>query len=365
MTSVSSDSGDLFSNRDLEQEADLEGAAQITVKDGETFEITSEGVYIISGSAKNCTVKVNTDNESKVQLVLDGVTVENEDFPAIYVVSCDKCFITTTDSENSLSVTGSFVSDGETKTDAVIFAKDDIVLNGKGVLNITSSQGNGISGKDDIKVTGGTYSITCAKDAIEANDSILINDGTFSISTQKDGLHAEDDSDDTQGIIRILGGAFSIKAGSDGIQATALVQIDGGSFVINASEGIEATYVKMNGGSVNITASDDGINASNKSSAYDPTVEINGGELTISMGQGDTDAIDANGSIYVNGGTINITAPTSSFDYDKTAEFNGGTIIINGEEVSEIPQSMMGGPGGMGGRGGMGGNNGGRGGRFM
>jgi hypothetical protein len=41
----------------------------------------------------------------------------------------------------------------------------------------------------------------------------------------------------------------------------------------------------------------------------------------------------------------------SSFDYDRTAEFNGGTIIINGTEVSEIPQSMMGGGmhGGMGG----------------
>ena len=46
----------------------------------------------------------------------------------------------------------------------------------------------------------------------------------------------------------------------------------------------------------------------------------------------------------------------SAFDYDRTAEFNGGTIIINGQEVSEIPQSMMGGGmhGGMGGmRGGM------------
>ena len=44
-----------------------------------------------------------------------------------------------------------------------------------------------------------------------------------------------------------------------------------------------------------------------------------------------------------NNGTINITAPTSSFDYDMSAEYNGGTIIINGQQVSEIPQSIMGG----------------------
>ena len=95
--------------------------------------------------------------------------------------------------------------------------------------------------------------------------------------------------------------------------------------------------------------------------AYETAIVFNGGNVNVSMGQGDTDAIDSNGSIYVNGGTINITAQMSSFDYDRTAEFNGGTIIVNGQEVSEIPQSMMG--GGM--RGGMNsGFGGGRGGRF-
>ena len=83
--------------------------------------------------------------------------------------------------------------------------------------------------------------------------------------------------------------------------------------------------------------------------------EFNGGDITIVMGQGDTDGVDSNGSIYVNGGTINITAQMSSFDYDNEAQLNGGTVIINGEQVTDIPQSMMG--GGMGGamNGGMGG----------
>lgn len=71
------------------------------------------------------------------------------------------------------------------------------------------------------------------------------------------------------------------------------------------------------------------------------------------MGQGDTDAIDANGNIIVSGGTINITATVSSFDYDGTATYTDGTIIINGTQVDSIPQSMMGGGGigNMGGRG--------------
>ncbi len=358
-TGTLNDSQDIFSKRDLNQEPDLSDAETVEVQDERVITITEAGIYIISGQASNCTIKVEADKEAKVQLVFDGVSISNDDFPAVYVVSADKCFITTTDSENSLKVTGKFISDGDTKTDAVIFSKDDLVLNGTGTLNITSAYGNGISGKDDIKITGGTYNIKTAQDAIEANDSIAVCDGNFTINTSKDGFHAENDDDDTTGWIYISGGVFSISAASDAIQATSYAQIDGGVFDINAREGIEATYVQINDGQISITASDDGINASKKSSAYSvPVVEFNGGNTTIVMGQGDTDAVDANGNIYVNGGTIDVTATVSSFDYDGTAEFNGGTIIINGSEVDSIPQSMFGGFGGPGNFGGFDGRNG-------
>ncbi|MBR6393413.1 MAG: carbohydrate-binding domain-containing protein [Ruminococcus sp.] len=344
-------SEDIFTERDLEQTADTSEAQDITVADNKIIDITNEGVYVISGTAKNCTIKVNADDKAKVQLVLDGVSITNDDFPAIYVVSADKVFVTTTDSENSLTVSGEFTADGETNTDAVIFSKDDLVLNGTGTLNITSDYGNGITCKDDMKITGGTYNMNSALDAFEANDSISISDGKFNINTKKDGFHCE--NDETGGTITVTGGTFEIEGVSDGFQACALLQIDGGDITVNAAEGLEATYILINDGNISIYASDDGINASTTTNAYDTAVEINGGNINVEVGPGDTDAIDSNGSIYVNGGTINVTAQMSSFDYDQTAEFNGGTIIINGTEVSEIPQSMTGGGmhGGM--RGGM------------
>jgi len=292
-----------------------------------------------------------------VQLVLNELNVTNSSSPVIYVVSADKCFITTTKTENTLSVTGSFSADGDTNTDAVIYSKDDIVLNGTGTLTISSAAGNGISGKDDVKITGGTYTITSKLDGIEANDSIAIYDGNISIQSSKDGLHSEDSDDDTVGYIYIKNGTINITAASDAVQGTTLTQIDGGTLTLKGSEGIESTYVRINDGTISIAASDDGINATIKSNSYGtPTVEFNGGSTTIVMGQGDTDAVDSNGNIYVNGGTINITATVSSFDYDGTAEYNGGTIIINGNQVDSIPQSMMG--GGMRGAGGMNGQNG-------
>ena len=333
--------GELFTKRDLAQTADLSEAQSITVADGKTIDITDEGVYVLSGSAKNCTIRVSADETAKIQLVLDSVSIENSDFPAIYVISADKVFVTTTESENTLTVSGQFRTDGDTNTDAVIYSRDDLVLNGTGTLHVTSDYGNGISCKDDLKVTGGTYLVTTALDSFEANDSISVYDGTFRIRTGKDGFHCE--NDDAEGTVTILGGTYTITADSDGIQACALLEIDGGTMEITGSEGLEATYVRINDGNINISASDDGINASAATNSCETAIEINGGNLNVAVGQGDTDAIDSNGSIYVNGGTINITAQMSSFDYDVKAEFNGGTIIINGTEVSEIPQSMMGG----------------------
>ena len=109
-------------------------------------------------------------------------------------------------------------------------------------------------------------------------------------------------------------------------------------------EGIEATYIKINDGNISISASDDGINATNKSKEYETLVEINGGNINITMGAGDTDGVDSNGNIIINGGTISVTG-NSTFDYDGTGTINGGTVIVNGETVTSLPNQMMGGPG--------------------
>ena len=350
-----------FSKRDLEQTADLTDAARLTVADGQIIDITTAGTYLIAGTAGNCTIRVDLDDPNgKVQLVLDGVSITNSDFPTIYVVEADKCFITTTQTVNTLAVTGAFRADGETNTDAVIYSRDDVTFNGEGTLSIKSTKGNGISCKDDLTVTGGTYILDTALDSLEANDSIAISGGIFTITSQKDGLHSENDEDNTLGYIYIAGGAFTINAKSDGIQGTTFVRIDDGTLQIKGSEGIEATCVEINGGEIDIYGSDDGINASRKSSTYGtPTITVNGGHLKVEVGAGDTDALDANGDIIVNGGTIEVTQNgMSSFDYDGKAEFNGGTIYINGTQVDSIPQSMFG-PGGGGFPGGGGNGNGG------
>lgn len=343
------DTTDLFSNRDLEQSADMTNAIQVALKNGEDITIKDEGVYVFSGDVSNVTIIVEAEEDAKVQIVLDGVSIKNADAPAIYVKTADKVFVTTTDSENDLSVTGTFVADGDINLDAVIYSKSDLVLNGVGIINIVSTTANGISAKDELKVTGGTYNLTTEADSIEANDAIVIYSGIINIQSGKDGLHSENEEDTSLGYIYIAGGELTITAADDAIHGTSIVQIDGGTINIESCmEGIEGTYIQINNGDIIIDANDDGINASNKSN-YDVVIEVNGGTIEVTMANGDTDGFDANGSIYINGGTIAVTG-NSAFDADNVAQLNGGDVTVNGSKITEIVQTGPGGGGMPGGK---------------
>ncbi len=345
------DTTNMFTQTDLTQTVDTTTAKKITLEDGKDVTIDAAGTYVITGTAKNSTVIVNASADAEVHLVFDNASITNTNKPTVYAVNAKNVYVTTTqNSTNNLKVTGEFTEDDGKNIDAVIFAKTNITL---GTLNIDSSA-NGVASNNDLKVTGGTYNINTTKHGFKALNSIRVADGTFNINAKKDGFHSENEDDLTTGYVYIAGGNFTINSEDDGIQGTTITEIDGGTFDINAVEGIEGTYVQINDGTIKIYATDDGINASEKATNYDVQLEINGGNLDITMAEGDTDALDANGTLTINGGYINITAQ-SAFDYDLTGILNGGTVIVNGTQVTTLENSMMGGPGGQPGQGGPGG----------
>ena len=415
-----------FKDSDLNSSYSVNGSTYISLSD-EDIRITRAGTYILEGEMNDAGIIVDVSKDETVQLVLNNVSIQANDFAAIYIVEADEVIITLAqDSINTLSDKTSYTQIDDNNVDAIIYSKADLTLNGSGTLNIDTvnhglvskddlvitegtysinASGQGIRGKDCLKISGGTFNISSVKDALKSDNSedeyrgyVYITGGTFVISSQADGIYGyrmvdieggdftiatsksssadsykgiksdllitisggtmnldtADDGIHCDGDIYIASGDIEIVSKDDGIHADGMVQIDNGNISITAYEGIEGTYIQINDGTIYISASDDGINAGQKSNSYTATVEINGGYLTIVMGQGDTDGIDSNGYLYINGGTVNITGQ-SPFDYDKEAQYNGGTLIVNGSETTEITNQFAGGMGNMGGFGGGGG----------
>lgn len=332
-------SSDLFTDRDLDQTPDLDDAKYYTVSDWEDITITEEWIYVLQWTAEDVTVYVEAWKEDKIQIVLNWVSITNSDFPCIYVKQADKVFITTTDSENTLEITGEFVDDGETNTNWAIFSKDDITLNWVWTLTINSTK-NWIVSKDDLKITWWTYDITASKKAIDANDSIRILDWTFNLTAWTDWLHAENNDDDSLWYIYIWWWDFTINVWDDAIHAISIVQIDDGNIVISWAEWIEWTFVQINWWNIDITASDDWINAAHKSDSYEAAIMFNGWYTKITMWAWDTDWMDANGNLYIYGWTIDITA-RSPADYDWSVVYSWWTLIIDWEEYTYVPNQMM------------------------
>ena len=354
---------EMFTERDLSGDYDESGAEIITL-DGESVTISEEGTYIISGTLSDGQIIVDATEEAKVQIVLNGASITSSDSAALYVKTADKVFVTTAaGTDNTLANGGSFTADGDTNIDGAVFAKDDITFNGSGSLTITSPAGHGVVGKDDVKIAGGTVTITAAKHGIQANDSVRIAeaDVTITSGSDKDGIHVSDDADEEEGtesdsFFYMADGSLTITSDDDGIHADASVIIEGGTINITKSyEGIEGLSIDISGGSVTLTAADDGLNAAggNASSGSqtfgsddwgggfpgggfndggtDGSIVISGGNIHITAGG---DGIDSNGSVEITGGYMVIEGPsygdTSVLDHNSTATITGGTFIGTG-----------------------------------
>lgn len=341
---------EMFTERDLSGDYDENGAvtidlngtaAQASAADGVTIDgsditITAEGVYIVSGTLSDGQIIVDADDTAKVQIVLNGASITSSDSAALYVKSADKVFVTTAaGTDNTLANGGSFTADGTTNIDGAVFAKDDVTFNGSGSLTVDSPAGHGIVGKDDVKIAGGTLTINAANHGIQANDSVRVTEATVTVNAQnKDGIHASDDADEEEGtasdsFFYMAGGSLTVSAGDDGIHAEAEVLVEGGSIeVIRSNEGIEALSIRIAGGDIKVAATDDGFNASGGNNG---SIEISGGSTYITAGG---DGIDSNGSVLISGGYTVVCGPmsgdTSVLDHNSTATITGGTFIGTG-----------------------------------
>ena len=121
-------------------------------------------------------------------------------------------------------------------------------------------------------------SVSCK--GLKAGTALIVSGGTITIDALDDALH-------TDGDMTISGGECILSSGDDGAHAdNALTVLDGKITVLTSYEGLEANQLTLAGGDIDVTASDDGINASGGSDGFGNIGGFGGGHGGSSGGRG-------------------------------------------------------------------------------
>ena len=288
-----------FTTNDQNGSWDTTGAAVITltgdgasisgngayVYDGDVV-IAEAGRYVLSGSLEDGSIIVDAHDSSKVWILLDGVEINCSDDACIQVDQADKVFLTLAEGSQNILTSGSVYSDTALSdgTDGAIFAHDDLTINGSGSLTVTAQYSHGISANDDLVITGGTITISAVDDAIHANDSIRIKDVAITVTAGDDGLLTSNEVEN--GYLYIESGTLDITASGDGIHTTGDITVAGGEINISAGDdGIHSdASVFVQSGTILISDCYEGIEAL--------IIDVSGGDVSINC---EDDGFNANG----------------------------------------------------------------------
>lgn len=281
-----------------------------------------------------------------------------------------------------------------------IVSKDDLIIS-SGNLNITAAN-VGLNGKDCVKIGSGNMTISAGSDGIRSDNDedtsrgyVYLYGGCIQIVAGNDGIQAEtvinvedvdlsitagggssaslmtsdesykgmkagsdiyitggsfnidslDDCIHSNGTITIADGFYVLSSGDDGVHADTDLAVSGSETIISilkSYEGMEATNLMISDGRMEITASDDGLNAAGGNdasgmgnrpgmggfSSSTGRIVISGGTVTL---YASGDGLDANGTLSITGGNVTVVGPingdTAILDFNTTGTITGGTFI--------------------------------------
>lgn len=314
----------------------------------------------------------------------DGITSDETEHE-------EKGFVTIEDGEIIITSAGDGVS---AETTLTVTGGVISIISGGGSANAQQKTDNMRDWWDFDNSASDDDSVSCK--GLKAGKALVISGGSITIDAQDDALH-------TDGDMTISGGECILSTGDDGAHAAlSLTVLDGKITVLTSYEGLEANQITLAGGELDITASDDGINANGGSDGFSggfgggfggrrsdmnsqsgdmtppdnsnmqtppdgnapsgnpptmpgqdaadstttddttdkqPVLLITGGKITVNA---DGDGLDSNGDLRVEGGDITINGPSNGGNgaLDIGTE-NGGAGVIAGGTLIALGTSSM------------------------
>ncbi len=174
---------------------------------------------------------------------------------------------------------------------ASMFSDSDVNSEYDGGYEIMLSDNNIESTCDTLLISDSTVTVKDEGKGIKGSGNVIINGGVISIDSADDSVHSNGD-------IKISAGQLDLSTGDDGIHADMSVLITSADILVRESyEGIEGLAIDVQGENIDITSSDDGMNAA-------------GGNDQSGFGGGSGHEISSDDDIYIkiSGGNIKIDA---------------------------------------------------------
>lgn len=263
--------------------------------DGTDVSITAAGTYVFSGDCDNGSITVKK-GVTGVTIVLNGLTLTNDDSAAITLnKTAEASLITAAGTTNTVADT-----EGSSDENAAVKVKSgaSLSISGTGTLTVDGNAKNGIKGAADAVITVAEVklNINAVNDGLSCDDELKITGGTLSITAGGDAVKASPDTDDTEnpdttslGNVTISGGTLTLNATGEGVQADGDLTISGGTF-----------HVKTNGGHTTALTDD---SASCKGFKAGGALTVTGGTLTVDSAD---DALHAGTDVTISGGTLTL-----------------------------------------------------------
>ena len=371
---------------------------QVTINNSST---TEKVKYELSGTTTNGFLKLYSNN--KQALVLNGVSITNPSGAAINNQGKKRCFVVVSGKNYLADGTSYTATPSDEDEKAAFFSEGQLIFSGSGSLTVkasgkagitsddyihfmdaptvevSSSAGHAIRGKDAVMVSGGTIdALTSAdmKKAVCSDSLVLINGGVTTAKVTGGTAYDSEDQDykaaagvkADQLFIMNAGTliATSTGAGGKGISgdgpayfqggtvkvtvtgsnygssssknstSAKSIKFDGNIYISDGSieaiasnhEAIESKCkIEIAGGSVYAQSRDDAVNSAGM-------MAIIGGQVcAYSTGN---DALDANGNMYIEGGVVYaISAGGAEVALDANTE-GGAKLYVNGGTLFAI-----------------------------
>ena len=255
--------------------------------------MTDEGVYLLTGALRG-TLTVAADPTDEVILVLDGVTLSENDGPPLRITKAKSVTILCLGNGNTVKNTGTGTATANL-ADAIT-SKAPLLLGGDGTLTVSSASGNGITVKDRLSVLGCTLKVFAKGHALDANETVRLLGCEMTLLAGQDGIHAENTTTPALAGIYIASGSYTVNAEGDAISTSATLAIGEGDFTLTAGGGSRGEPPAPT--EENATPSHKGLKAAD-------TLTVAGGRFTISAYD---DAIHSDRAVALGAATLNIAS---------------------------------------------------------